>query len=176
MANYVCDGAGLSCTFGLAPGSLSVLPSKRIQMGGKEAANIMDFAPMTNISDFGNCTSLINPVVAAATAKNMGVLEPQKCVPVVVAPWMPGNPTVFETSPPALTDQCINTCMWMGIIQITNPGQMTVTCEPGPDMSAMIADLQAQADAASKEMEDKMDDLVEEAKKEKAEEEAKKKK
>jgi hypothetical protein len=160
MANFVCDGASLMCTFGLAPGSLSVLPTKRIKLEGKEAASIMDFTPMVNISDFGNCMSLLNPIVAAATAKNLGVLEPQKCIPMTVSPWIPGNPTVLHTNQPALTDQCINLCAYMGIITVTFAGQATISCQPGPDMSAMMADLEKSANDAQanaqKEMEDAM--------------------
>jgi len=153
MPNYVCNGASMGCTFGTGSASLSILPEKCINVEHNPIANIMDFKPMVNISDFGNCISLMNPVVAAATAAANGVLQPQTCVPAIISPWMPGQPNVLVKNMPALMDFCINTCMYMGIITITNAGETSVsTAGPAPDMSAMAAELSAAADAASAEM------------------------
>ena len=153
MPNYVCNGASMRCTFGTGSASLMVLPDKYTTVEHNPIANIMDFKPMKNIASFGNCMSLMNPVVAAATAANSGVLNPQTCVPYIVSPWMPGQPNVLVYNMPALMDFCLNTCMWMGIITITNAGETSVsTAGPAPDMSAMAAELSAAADAASAEM------------------------
>ena len=167
MPNYVCNGAKMSCSFGSSSCSLNVLPTKRIQMEGNEAASIMDYAPMVNISGFGQCSSLVNPVVAAATAKNLGVLEPQVCIPVVVSPWMPGKPDALMANQPALMDFCINTCAYFGIITITDAGQTSVSSEmAAPDMSAAIAEFSAGMDeAAEKAKEQAEKDMAEEAKK-----------
>jgi len=136
-------------------------------MEGNEAASIMDYAPMVNISGFGQCSSLVNPVVAAATAKNLGVLEPQVCIPVVVSPWMPGKPDALMANQPALMDFCINTCAYFGIITITDAGQTSVSSEmAAPDMSAAIAEFSAGMDeAAEKAKEQAEKDMAEEAKK-----------
>ena len=68
MANAVCMGAMLKCSFGVAPSSLVVLPLNRV-MSPQPVANIMDSKPFMNIMPFGMCQSLANPMVAAATAR-----------------------------------------------------------------------------------------------------------
>ena len=172
MPSYVCNGANMRCTFGTGSSSLTILPEKMITEENNPAANIMDFKPLVNIASFGNCMSLMNPVVAVATAKNSGVLEPQACIPAIISPWMPGQPNVLLKNMPALMDFCINTCMWMGIITITSAGETSISTNgPAPDMGAMMAELAAAADAATKEMEDGMEDMIKKVN----EEEAKKK-
>lgn len=122
MALPVVTGAKLMCTMGTAPGSLTVIPSSMVNMEGKPAATIMDFAPMANISSFGNCITPSNPQVAAATAAALGVLTPMPCVPVTVAPWAPGCPTVTVGKMPALNNSSKCMCAWGGAISITDPG------------------------------------------------------
>ena len=122
--SFVVNGAMMTCTFGLAPSSLIVLPARTKQIGNMPRANIMDFAPMVNIMPFGMCNTLSNPVVAAATAAKLGVFTPAACIPAVTAPWIPGSPQSMVQGQPALTNtsQCI--CMWGGVIRFTNDGQM----------------------------------------------------
>ena len=67
MAKYVCMGATLKCTFGMAPSSLMVTVPLRPMIQNKPKATIMDFTPMVNILPFGMCQSLSNPMVASAT-------------------------------------------------------------------------------------------------------------
>lgn len=120
-------GATLQCSFGVAPSSLMVIPKGPPTMaGGPLAASIMDFAPMVNILPFGMCTSLANPTVAAATTAALGVLTPMPCIPVTVAPWVPGSPTVLLGTFPALNNSSKCMCTWAGVISILNPGQFTV--------------------------------------------------
>lgn len=125
MGVQVCAGAMMQCSFGAAPSALSVLPANRV-LTGSPAANIMDNVPMLNIPPFGVCSSIANPTVAAATAAAMGALTPMPCVPVTVAPWVPGSPTVMIGNMPALNDSSKLTCMWGGMIQFAFPGQATV--------------------------------------------------
>lgn len=113
------------CSFGAAPSSLMVLPINRV-MAPTPAANIMDNVPFLNILPFGVCTSLANPMVAAATAAAFGVLTPMPCIPATAAPWMPGKPTVLIGNMPALDSSSKLMCMWAGVISITFPGQVTV--------------------------------------------------
>lgn len=122
MAMTVHMGAVLTCSFGLAPSTLIVLPVHTTMSEGPPAANIMDHIPIVNIPPFGMCTSLANPMVAAATAAALGVLTPMPCIPMTTAPWVPGSPTVMIGKMPALnnTSQCL--CNWGGVIQITMPG------------------------------------------------------
>ena len=121
MAFAVVGGAMLQCSFGMAPSSLTVLPTGRV-MNGMPIATIMDQIPMVNIMPFGMCTCAANPTVAAATAAALGVLTPMPCIPVIPAPWTPGSPTVLVGGKPALSQTCKCMCAYGGVIQITNPG------------------------------------------------------
>lgn len=126
MSMLVCSGAMLQCSFGAAPGTMNVLPLNRV-LSGAPSANIMDHVPMMNIAPFGVCSSLANPMVAAATAAALGVLTPMPCIPATSAPWAPGSPTVQIANMPALNNSSKLMCNWGGVIQVSMPGQMTVT-------------------------------------------------
>ena len=125
MSQHVCNGAMLTCSFGVAPSQLTVLPVNRVNTSNQPAATIMDHQPMVNISPFGMCMSLANPAVAAATSAAFGVLTPQPCLPVTPAPWVPGATTVLLGNQPALDNTCTLNCVWGGVIQVTMPGQFT---------------------------------------------------
>jgi len=123
----VVTGAMMMCSFGAAPSALTTIPKgPPVMIGGPPAATIMDFAPMANIKPFGTCMSMANPMVAAATAAALGVLTPMPCIPMTVAPWVPGAPTVMINNFPALNNSSKCMCAWGGVIQITVPGQFTV--------------------------------------------------
>lgn len=115
----------LQCSFGLAPAMLNVLPLNRTLVGGMPAANIMDHIPLVNITPFGMCQSLANPMVIAATAAALGVLVPMPCIPATATPWIPGGaPTVLLGPMPALDANSTTMCMWAGVIKILMPGQV----------------------------------------------------
>jgi hypothetical protein len=122
MGLCAVTGAMLQCSFGIAPSTLNVLPIKRVMIEGRPAATITDMAPMLNIPPFGMCTSLANPIVAAATAAALGVLTPMPCVPAVVGTWLPGAVQTMIGGTPALTSGSMCTCAWGGVIQMTMPG------------------------------------------------------
>ncbi len=126
MGLQVCMGAMMQCSFGVAPSSLTVLPTSQVLAGGPPAATIMDYAPLVNILPFGMCNSPSNPTVAAATAAALGVLTPMPCVPATAAPWVPGAPTVLIGNMPALTSDCKLMCSYGGVIQIVSPGEFTI--------------------------------------------------
>lgn len=119
MGQIVTGGAMLQCTFGAAPSMFMVAPDNQV-LNALPVATIMDNKPMVNVLPFGMCMSPSNPTVAAA----LGV--PQPCVPVTAAPWVPGSPTVLIGNFPALNNSCKLMCNWGGLIQIQNPGQMTI--------------------------------------------------
>jgi hypothetical protein len=119
-------GAMLKCTFGVAPGTLMVLPANLVLTAVPDA-NIMDNKPMMNILPFGMCQSMANPMVAAATAAALGVLTPMPCIPMTMAPWVPGSPTVLLGNMPALNNSSKLMCMWGGVIGINMAGQATVS-------------------------------------------------
>ena len=126
MGQQVVTGALLQCSFGIAPSSLIVIPKgPPVLSSGLPAASIMDFAPIANIPPFGMCNTPSNPMVAAATAAALGVLTPMPCIPVTVAPWFPGSPTVMINNFPALNNSSKCMCMWGGVISINFAGQVT---------------------------------------------------
>jgi hypothetical protein len=126
MPMQVVMGAMMTCTFGVAPATLAVLPVNKTNASSVPAANIMDGKPIVNVPTFGMCSSPSNPEVASATAAALGVLTPMPCVPVTTAPWDPGADTVMIGGQPALDNTCQLECDWGGVITITDPGQTTV--------------------------------------------------
>ena len=125
MGMLVCGGANIQCTFGAAPSVLNVLPQAKV-MNVMAAATIMDNKPIVNITPFGMCTSMSNPMVAAATAAALGVLTPMPCIPVTTAPWAPGSPTVMIGDNPALNNSSKLMCAYGGVISVNVPGQTTI--------------------------------------------------
>lgn len=125
MSLLVSAGAMLQCSFGAAPSSLMVLPKNRV-MSTTPTANILDNIPFMNVMPFGMCSSMSNPVVAAATAAALGAMTPMPCIPATTAPWAPGVPTVLVGSMPAVDMSCKLMCMWGGVIQVVGPSQSTV--------------------------------------------------
>ena len=123
MAKFVCTGAMLQCSFGMAPSTFMVADPMRPMVQNKPIANIMDNKPMVNIMPFGMCQSMANPTVASATAAAMGVLTPMPCVPVVSYPWTPGGKQLISNMP-ALLDNCKCLCNWGGNISISMPGNV----------------------------------------------------
>lgn len=125
MGMCVCGGAVCACTFGMSPSALMVTPENKT-VSAMPLATIMDYVPMKNILPFGMCSSLANPMVAAATAAAFGVLTPMPCIPVTTAPWMPGVPTVLIGNKPALSQDSKLMCAWGGLIQINAPGTTNI--------------------------------------------------
>lgn len=126
MGNLVCGGAMCTCQFGAAPSILMVTPENKV-ISAMPFATIMDYVPLKNIMPFGMCSCLANPAVASATAAALGVLTPMPCVPVIPAPWTPGSSKVLIANKPALTNTSKLTCVYGGVIQISNPGTFTVS-------------------------------------------------
>jgi hypothetical protein len=126
MAQLVCMGALLQCSFGAAPSSMTVTPENLVNATSKSAATIMDNIPMKNIMPFGMCSTQSNPAVAAATTAALGTPTPAPCVPVTTAPWAPGSATVMIKNKPALNSTSKLMCTWGGVIQVNFAGQATV--------------------------------------------------
>lgn len=118
--------ANLMCSFGLAPGTLMVLPTHRVTIEDRPVANISDAVPLVNIMPFGMCSSPANPTVAAATAAALGVLTPMPCIPVTEA-WTPGSPQVLIDGEPIVTEGSTCMCSYGGVIEITFPGSTRET-------------------------------------------------
>ncbi len=122
MANPMVMTALCTCSFGAVPCPLPVTSNQTVMMCGPLAATIMDNKPPT----FGMCSSLANPVVAAATAAKLGVLTPMPCVPLTPAPWVPGVPTILVNKKPLLNTTSKLFCMYGGIIQYMMTPAMTI--------------------------------------------------
>ena len=125
MARYVCSGAKLKCSMGSREADFGVMPTRRclVRIEGNLVGTIMDHKPFVNIKSFGQCQSLANPTVAAATAANYGRLQKMPCVPNTTTPWIGGKMRVMISGEPTLLDSSKLLCMWAGMIEITNPGQ-----------------------------------------------------
>ena len=119
--------AQLMCSFGATPSTLMVLPTNRVMIEGKPAANIADSKPLVNIAPFGMCTSLANPTVAAATAAALGVLTPMPCIPATAGVWFNSAVTTQVGGMPGLTMGAQTLCSYGGAIQILNPGAVRTT-------------------------------------------------
>jgi Domain of unknown function (DUF4280) len=121
MGQQVAMGAMLQCSFGAAPSTLVVPPASKVLADGPPAANIMDHKPIANIPPFGTCSAPSNPAVIAALG------APVPCMPVTVAPWAPGSPTVLIGNMPALNNASKCLCTWGGVIGVVKAGTMKVT-------------------------------------------------
>jgi hypothetical protein len=130
MPLQVCNGAMMSCSFGMTPSALVVLPVNRVTTNNVPDANIMDHIPMTNIMPFGMCQAPTNPAVIAATSAALGVFTPAPCVPATPAPWVPGASippkVVLIGNQPALDNASELLCTWLGVITFDDAGEETV--------------------------------------------------
>lgn len=115
----------LMCPFGAAPAPMVVLPVTRAIVMMGPPATMLDFVPMMNIMPFAMCSSMANPQVAAATAAALGVLTPQPCIPMTVAPWVPPVPTTILSIAPATSYTALAMCIWGGVIKQIVPGEFT---------------------------------------------------
>jgi hypothetical protein len=122
MPKLVVNGAKLKCSEGMAPSTLTILPTVPADAGEMPAATVLDNKPMVNIAPFGMCKTQANPQVASATSAANGVLTPQPCIPVIPAPWSSGAAKTTLQAQKALTDDSTCTCQWTGRIEITDAG------------------------------------------------------
>ena len=122
MANYVCNGALITCLWSVPPFvvPLTVLPDNRILLHGQPMASCMDFAPFINIPPIGMCGSPASEAVQAALG------SPVPCTPLVLSPWKSPKANVMLAGENALLDNCTCNCeLGSGIISIVNPMQPT---------------------------------------------------
>ena len=120
MPYYLNKGSKLKCSMGSEESDLELThPAKPVHSGGQPIASIADSKPMVNIMPFGQCQSLANPAVAAATAAANGKLQKMPCVPNTAAPWLDGKTDVLVKGQPALLDSSKCMCAWAGTIEVT---------------------------------------------------------
>lgn len=105
---YVVAGATLECSLGTVSSKLNVLPLNRVQLKGKNRANIGDAKPFVNILPFGAC-KITSP--------------PKPCTPACVM-WIGGKTDAIIDTLPALLNSDILVCAaGGGIIKIKDSGQ-----------------------------------------------------
>ncbi|MCD8389928.1 MAG: DUF4280 domain-containing protein [Oscillospiraceae bacterium] len=122
MTNPVVNTTVCTCSFGAAAMVLPVTSQMTVQMCGQPAATIMD----NKCTTFGMCSNPANPAVASATAAAFGVLTPMPCVPVTIAPWTLGSPTVLVCGKQVLNNTSMLICAYGGVIQVTMTPAVTV--------------------------------------------------
>ena len=96
MPNLVCTGAKLQCSFGTTPASFTASAAK---VSAGATAGVVSDTGTASVSAFGQCTSLSNPQVNAATQAASGTLTPQPCQPVIAGEWSPGSARVRWARP-----------------------------------------------------------------------------
>jgi hypothetical protein len=130
MANATCTTGMCKCSMGITPTMFNGSPFHRVLTEFKPVGNIMDIALGLNFPQatgtFGQCISLANPAVLAATIAAGGVLQPQTCTPIFVSPWIPGSINVLVGGMPILNNMSHLICAFAGDISIMMPGEFTV--------------------------------------------------
>jgi hypothetical protein len=121
MPKLVVNGAKLTCSEGLSPSTLTVVPFNRPLSANQPAATVADRAPFLNVMPFGLCKSLANPQVASATAAASGSLTPMPCIPIVLAPWSPGCSSSESAGSKILSSDSRCVCLWSGEITVSDP-------------------------------------------------------
>lgn len=127
MTQQVCNGAALACTFGAAPGTLTVIPATGVMAATQPAATVMDYAPMVNVATFGMCMSPSNPQVSGRDGRGVGGADAAALHSRDVEPLDAGQSHRDDRGNAALTSTDMCMCMWGGQITITSPGQESVT-------------------------------------------------
>lgn len=117
MPIETCMSAMCSCSFGVAPSTLMVLPVNKTLTSNKPAGTIQDHMPFVNIMPFGMCTSPANPMVIAELG------APAPCIPMTMSPWIIGEPLVMIGNQPSLSSSSMLMCNWAGVINISMPGE-----------------------------------------------------
>ena len=128
MTSLVVNGAVIACSMGTTPSALTVTPIPPAPKGtGMQVAVVSDAVPGTNIASFGMCMSMANPAVQAATTAAQGVFTPAPCVPATSPPWTPGSLAVKVAGVPALPQNAVCNCAWLGVVSVASPGQLPVS-------------------------------------------------
>ena len=106
MANPIVTGSTCMCTFGVAPGVVTV--TTQVQTLSKmPVGTIMEKV----VTPFGMCT--MTPPV------------PVPCTPVITS-WIPACPTILVGGKPILTNACKGICAKGGMISFVSTPAMTV--------------------------------------------------
>ena len=107
MKDYTKLNSGdlLMCNQGTTPGTFTSFNKSGV-------GSATECQAFLNISMFGMCRSPANPMVAGATAANMGAVTPAQCVPHIAGAWVG---YVDEKGQVDGGANCV--CQWGGIIK-----------------------------------------------------------
>lgn len=128
MSFLLSSTTNLTCTMGLTPSPLNILPVNAVFGQFLPLATMMDNKPLLNIMPFGLCKSPANPMVAAIIASSLGAVTQGPCIPATFAPWVSSKPVIMIKNFPCITinDQLI--CSYGGMIKAVAPSQTAVMC------------------------------------------------
>lgn len=126
----LCHGAILKCSQGDTTSKYTVLPTKKVFINRNPLAVVSDIKPMVNIKPFGQCKSMANPTVAAATAANHGRLQKMPCIPNTVGIWTEGiRHFLSDEMTPCDKSKCM--CAYAGEISVVDVGQKILGTSTG---------------------------------------------
>jgi len=125
MSGPVCTGATLTCSFGTTGAPFRADVGARVS--ARAAVGVVADSDTTSVGPFGDCTSVGNPQVNAATQAANGVLTPQPCRPVLTGDWSPGAVRVRLGRAAALTGTSQCACGYGGVITVGDSGSSGVT-------------------------------------------------
>lgn len=122
--HIICEGDVFTCTEGMLSCKMNVTSQHEVTIQGKKIATKND-AAINNLSGFGKCRTMQNPLVAAATAAANGVLQPQKCIPVFINGW--NNTKNAEINGISILNvNSVIKCVYGGRITVREIGQKKV--------------------------------------------------
>jgi hypothetical protein len=91
------------------------------------SVSVVTDTAVANVPPFGNCTSLNNPQMYAAS-QAAGALIPQPCQPVL-SDWSPGSARVKIGAAAALDSASQCTCTWGRVVTVTDVGQAAASVQ-----------------------------------------------
>lgn len=110
--HVVVETAQIKCLAGASPTPLLVVAPRPITINQKRICITSDHVPMANIMPFGACA----------------LMQGMPCVPATGLPWTSTVHVVADGMKlPVLTRSSTLSCQVGGLIQIIDPGQITVS-------------------------------------------------
>lgn len=128
MERIVLQGDLCRCANGTQPCPLNVSNRKRMVVNGKAIALRTD-ASTVNLSGFGYCNNLGNPIVMEATMAAQGVLTPMPCVPMLKGVWDRTVERLKIDGQQAVGESSTTMCAYGGSISISLVGERGIKSE-----------------------------------------------
>ena len=120
MQKLVTNGDLCICGNGSNPCPLIIVDTlRKMKSDGKSVAIATD-TNVANISTFGMCNNINNPMVAAATAAAQGVLTSAPCIPVVIGTWDNTVNKILINGIAVVGENSTLNCTYGGCIKLEN--------------------------------------------------------